>query len=216
MAKIEFSCDPVDMGKKLYLRNSVDIQPGITCLVGANGSGKTTFLRIIKERGKRDRTITVIGYSDILDGRQTAMDRYMHSGKMEDLGRAWMSSEGENVFNNFGSFVGTMGRNLHFNDKMEKPRELWILLDGLDSGLSIDRVVEVRKFIEWFVNEEVPKAEGTEVYILIAANAFEMCRGLRCLDVRNMKNVEFNDYEEYKNFVVKSGEKLKKRDGRED
>lgn len=213
MARITFSCDPVDMGRKLYLRGSVDIQPGITCLVGANGAGKTTFLRIIKERKKKGAT--VLNYSDLSDGRQNAMSRYGYLGQTDKLALAFMSSEGENIVNNFGNFVGRMGRAIRLNEECEKPKEVWILLDGIDSGLSIDRVIEVREFIEWFAKEEVPKAKGTEVYILIAVNAFEMCRDLQCLDVRNMKYMKFDDYETYKSFIMKSGKALRKRDRKE-
>lgn len=53
---------------------------------------------------------------------------------------------------------------------------------------------------------------GKEIYILVVANEYEMARGEDCFDVRYGKYIKFKDYEDYRNFVLKSKEWKEERD----
>ena len=54
-----------------------------------------------------------------------------------------------------------------------------------------------------------------DIYIIISANAYEMCRGEKCFDTYLCKYVNINSYEEYRDFIIKSREKKDKREEKE-
>lgn len=61
-------------GKKVAVDNvSVNLQPGITALLGANGSGKTTLMRILVDVLKADSGVVLWNGKDIQD----SMDDYL-------------------------------------------------------------------------------------------------------------------------------------------
>ena len=76
-------------------------------------------------------------------------------------------------------------------------------MDAIDSGLSIDNIVDIKEYLFKTVLEN---NFGKEIYILVVAKEYEMARGENCFDVRNGKYIKFKDYENYRNFVLKSKE----------
>ena len=47
---------------------------------------------------------------------------------------------------------------------------------------------------------------GNEIYIVISAIEYELCRGEQCFDVYNGKYITFKDYEDYREFILKNRE----------
>ena len=45
-----------------------------------------------------------------------------------------------------------------------------------------------------------------DVYVLISANSYEMCRNSQCFDVRNCKYRLIRTYHEFSKFILKSRE----------
>ena len=88
-------------------------------------------------------------------------------------------------------------------EEPEIPNERWILLDAVDSGLSVDNIVDLK---EQLFKTILEYNYGNEIYIVISANEYEMARGEKCFDVYNGKYVKLNDYEEYRNLVLQSKE----------
>ena len=88
-------------------------------------------------------------------------------------------------------------------EEVEIPKERWILLDAVDSGLSVDNIVDIKEDLFKTILEY---NFGNEIYIIVSANEYEMARGEKCFDVYNGKYVEFKDYEEYRDFIVESKE----------
>ena len=79
---------------------------------------------------------------------------------------------------------------------------LFILLDGLDSGASIDRARDLMHLFD-LIESEAKTEDGKdthEIYILVAVNSYELARK-RCLDVRTREYLSFKSYEEYAEFI---------------
>jgi hypothetical protein len=91
------------------------------------------------------------------------------------------------------------------NDESEKEpvKERWILLDAIDSGLSVDNIVKLKEELFKTILEY---NEGNEIYIIVSANEYEMARQEQCFDVYNGKYITFNDYEEYRQFILETNE----------
>lgn len=85
------------------------------------------------------------------------------------------------------------------NKKLSKER--WFLFDAVDSGLSIDNIVELKEYLFKPVFEHFLE---NEIYIVISANEYEMVNGEQCLDVYNGRYVTFNNYNEYRDMVFES------------
>lgn len=83
-----------------------------------------------------------------------------------------------------------------------------MLFDAIDSGLSIDNIVDIKECLFNIILEDTT---GTDVYIIVSANTFEMCFNEQCLDVRTGKHREFKTYTSYKNFILKSREQKDRR-----
>lgn len=197
--------DPHECGMEIYSKDHITINPGLTILVGCNGSGKTTLLRLIKERLK-GLDIPVFSYDNLCDGghnaRQWALDV---SGDMDLLVKLALSSEGEQIYINFGRICAKLGTFVRRNaDK----NELWILLDAVDSGLSIDYIVEIKDFL---TDQVVGGNPDKDIYVLISANEYEMCCTENCFDIYNGVYTSFEDYEEYREFILRSRERTDKR-----
>lgn len=208
--KLKLWSDPYCTGYDLYAKKSVELKPGVTVLVGCNGIGKSTFLSNIKDILQKE-DIPYISFDNLNDGGANARSTAGFFGDFNFLGTSLCSSEGENIVMNLGRTAGKIG---NFVRKNPDAKELWVLLDAVDSGLSIDNVVDIKKLLFKEVLED-PRNKDKDVYIIVSANAYEMARNEQCLDVYHMKYVTIPDYDAYREFVIKSKEWKTQREEKE-
>ena len=219
--KFRIEQDCYDDGCKLYKKKDITIRDGVTVLVGCNGIGKTTLLHQLRDRLKKDG-IPVLTFDNLKDGGNNAISSAGFYGDFNFMATAIVSSEGENIVMNMGKLASKLR---HFiktgetdergdaisrafrrtcgeeTEKREVPKERWLLLDAIDSGLSVDNVVDIKELLF----KTILKDKGDcDVYIVVSANGFEMARGEKCFDVYNGKYVKFSDYEEYRQFILDS------------
>lgn len=193
----EITKAPYDSNVRMYLNSKVTINPGLTVLVGCNGSGKTTLLIYIKETLKA-LNIPYISYDNLIDGSYMAISTHMLYNDIVSVAELATSSEGEQIYFNLGNIASDIGRFIQNN---RDAAELFILLDAIDSGLSIDNILEIKEGLFKAILSDNP---DKDVYILVCANSFEMSIDAPCLDVRTGKYRTFKSYNSYRNFILKS------------
>ena len=222
--------DYYDTGEKLYKRKTITIEPGVTVLVGCNGIGKTTLLHQIEDNLKKEH-VPYVFFSNLEDGGHNSVSEACFYGDFSFMANAMASSEGENIVLNMeklatrlGQFVKTgedpkdrkfrrLAKAMRELDgdivkEPEIPNERWILLDAVDSGLSVDNIVDIKEDLFKAIFEY---NQGNVIHIVISANEYEMARGEACFDVYNGKYIDLPDYETYRNFILKSKEWKNKR-----
>lgn len=228
--KIQLIQDYYDNDIKLYKKKAIEIKPGVTVLVGCNGIGKTTLLHQIKDRLKKDN-IPYILFDNLKEGGSNSISHAGYNGDFEFMTGALMSSEGETIVLNLGNLARRLGdfvrtgndedqiqfevlrrslARIHGDiiEEQKIPKERWILLDAVDSGLSIDNIVDLK---EQLFKTILQYNYGNEIYIIVSANEYEMARHEQCFDVYNGKYVALNDYEAYRKLVLQSKEEKYKR-----
>lgn len=193
-------------GFPLYKKDTLTVQQGLTILVGCNGIGKTTLLHQIKKY-LETRKIPVIHFNNLKQGGQYAISQKAFENDFAFVATAYESSEGEEIFLNIGNFAKKIGL---FVKKCvgKKEKTLFILADAIDSGLSVDNVVNVKKYLFDTILEDCKK-KNIDVYIIVSSNEYELARNEKCLDVYNCEYISFNNYEQYREFIINSC-KLKK------
>lgn len=199
--KIKLWEDPHGMGYNLYAKKSVTIKDGVTVLVGCNGIGESTLLYNIRTV-LENVDIPYIEFDNLHDGGSQSRSKAGFYGDMDFLATSLCSSEGENIVMNMGRIAGQIG---NFIKKNPDNKELWILLDAIDSGLSIDNIVDIKEYLFKTILED-KRSTDREIYIIVSANEYEMARDEQCLDVYNMKYIKFKDYEEYRKLILDSKE----------
>lgn len=222
--KFQLIKDYYAQGINLYKKKTIEIKPGVTVLVGCNGAGKTTLLHQLQALLKKDNIPCVL-YDNLHSGGNASISEAMRNGDVGFCATAMCSSEGENIYMNIGRLAERLGKFIKngedpkekilnqlarslalINGKDSEPEpklsnERWVLLDAIDSGFSIDNIVDVKELLFQTMLEH---NFDTEIYILVVANEYEMARGENCFDVQNGKYTTFSNYEEYRNFVFKS------------
>lgn len=199
--------DPNDMGVNIYKKRKITINEGVTVLVGCNGYGKSTLLRMIKQDLK-DKDIPVIMFDNLQEGGAHARSAAGFRGDFTFLATAAFSSEGENIVMNLGNHASRIGKFIRTHSASP---ELWILLDAVDSGLSIDNVVILK---EQLFKTILETNTDKSVYILISANEYELCRGEQCFDVHKGEYRVFKTYEAYRKFILKSADIKEEREAK--
>lgn len=207
----------------LYKKKTITINEGVTVLVGCNGAGKTTLLRQLRDQLKKNN-IPVVSFDNLHEGGSHAVSSASFYGDFQFMANAMASSEGENIIMNIGRLASSLRPFIKtgevqdrsdklsnalakvmwgdaVEDKGEVPNERWILLDAIDSGLSVDNIVEVKEYLFDTILQDSPECD---VYIVVSANEYEIARGENCFDVYNGKYVKFLDYEEYRQFILNS------------
>ena len=219
--------DPYDAGFSTCRKKQIEIQQGLTVLVGCNGSGKTTLLHNIKSELKKE-DIPVFYYNNEKDGGNNSISESIFYGNLSITATALCSSEGENISLNLSKiasklrkFVETgdtgdrfnaLAKTLALKDDNEEnnvSNERWILLDAMDSGYSIDNVIEMKDFFDLVIKDA--KEFGIELYIVISSNEYELAHESKCFDVMEGKYIQFASYEDYKKFILRTREKKDKR-----
>lgn len=196
--------DYYEEGEIIFWKKQATINPGLTVLVGCNGTGKSTLLHHVIKAQLEENEIKYISFDNLIDGGSHARERAGFYGDIEFLGTSLCSSEGENIVMNMGNIAQRVGTHLRKN---RNEKELWILLDAVDSGLSVDNIIDLKDLFSLIIDDNKNK----DVYIVISANEYELARGEQCFDVYLSKYITFKDYEDYRNFIIKSRERKDKR-----
>lgn len=200
---IKIDREPYDVGDKVYKKAKHEFLPGLNVLVGCNGAGKSTMLLQVQEHCESEN-IPYIQFNNLTQSGSSSIGEHLFAGRATFAMTMMISSEGERIRMNFERFVE------HLQEKVDKILEsggdqLFILLDALDSGLAVNQIADFRDFLQWLAAEE-KKRRGVDLYILVAANTYEFCRGSRCWDVVEGKEKVFRTYDSFFKFVVKSHE----------
>jgi hypothetical protein len=109
-------------------------------------------------------------------------------------------SEGERIFDNMAYLVSRLGRFVLTENK-DAP-EAWILVDSMDSGLSLDLQAEFGGFLDDVTGNFKP--DGMDIYVIMAANSYEYASwaGWVAKDVQEGTDVTFASYGDYRKFVM--------------
>ena len=182
-----------------YKRTSIMIKPGLTVLVGCNGIGKTTFLHQLKYDLEEKKEKFIL-YNNLTDGGETSKQDALLKGDMQFVLNSTISSEGENIHLNIGKLASKIGY-LIYNKLNSDDKRVFILLDAVDSGLSIDYIIDLKEHLFDFVVKDCKK-KGIDIYFVVSANSYEMARESDCFDVYEGKYKKFKDYEEYREFIL--------------
>ena len=203
MRTFQVSTNPYGDGR-IYLRKNVTFESGhLTCLVGCNGSGKSTLMMLLREQLTKDKDVLILEYNDRTDGGNNLMSKMMFFDDLEGLASMFMSSEGEKISQGVGRFIADMRRQIQKKD----PKEIWIFMDAVGSGLSIDKIREIKEIVPIIV-EDNPRRE---VFFIVSTNEYEFACCADCIDVTAFKHLEFYSYGHYRDYILKTAEKKAKR-----
>lgn len=219
---------PYEKGDILFLKGSVEIPEGLTVITGCNGSGKSTLLYDIEKRYKGNDDWYIVSYREKEDGRGNSMSSYIFSGDYQAVASVFSASEGEAVFRNYAKKVyqeiaafrdtkivsrnpENIGLLRYKYIRMDKAKNLLVILDGIDSGVSLDMTIDIKNFLHTILKDLHTRIPEVPVYILVSSNSWEFCEGERCLDARSLKFKEFSSYEEYRKYILDSRKKKEHR-----
>ena len=201
MRKFQIDCCPFDDNEMIYTSNEVKILSGLTVLVGCNGSGKSTLLHLLKAQLNDIEDIAVLKYDNLTEGGANAKESAGWHDNLELLTTLITSSEGEQIIINLGQTARAIKQFVRNHAKDCK--ELWILIDAIDSGLSIDNIVAIKEHLFKAVIDDI-RNQDCVPYIVVSANSYELCCNADCLDVRSGLHRAFKSYDDYKDFILES------------
>ena len=225
---IETWRNPYDNGFSITRLKNITIKSGLTVLVGCNGAGKTTLIKNIAEQLKKEN-IPYYVFDNLSSGDKKSVSKMMYNNNIEKAALMLSSSEGENINNNICDilekaryFIETgdsdvyetnelkkIFKNTNQDEKLITSNERWFLFDAIDSGYSIDNIIELKEVFNLMILDS--KKINKDLYIVVPANSYEMANNENCFDVMSGKYIRFKDYDEYKKFIIKSRKRKEKR-----
>lgn len=195
-----------------------NINPGITMLIGPNGSGKTTALSQLRSLfSTEDDLVKKWNKLEINDSIRDLYSSYLYDNVYEEtftkstwgatdhidrVAQTFENSEGQNMYDYLYYKINEIGQAVTKAIKNNK-KGILLLFDGLDSGLSLDVINEIRKSVLEFIIKTEKKRSNLEVYIICSANSYEFCNNYDCIDVTNQKHITFTNYTDYEKYFVK-------------
>lgn len=193
-----------DTPTPLFENETITFIEGLNVIVGCNGSGKSTLIRQLQRDGNVQPKFS---YDNYLEGGRNAMEKLDFIGDTSGMISRAMASEGENIKMNLGRFVQAL-RLFIYSPEVDS-KERWILLDAVDSGLSIDGIEELKRVCGLVIKDS--ERLGLKTYIIASSNSYTLAEGSHCIDIRNGKPIKFDSYEHYRRFILDTNDyKLKR------
>lgn len=196
-----FEVRPYDIEcKRLIYRNpKFTFEPGLTVLIGCNGAGKTTLMQrmgeILHDEGIPVESLMKRELGRIIDGQAFFGST---EAAAHQLWSNWQS-EGEAAKSDFGFLLKRIS-NLVVHTESEC-KERWVLIDGIDSSMSIDVLCEIRGLFD-VILETAPSY--VEVYLAVSTNQYELAHGNTCIRVTDGEVSIPTSYEDYRDSVLMS------------
>lgn len=204
--------------QNLYKSNKLVLQANnVYCLVGCNGLGKSTILHQMIYDHDNSLDNTAFDIDSIINPFSFMRDVEKDKEKYNEFYILLNSKtkptinnvEDTSIYNILSNFISTGENTIHnlspslksiFNVvKTLKDKEVYILLDDLDVGVSIDVLIELSQVINRL--ELLLKDLNINYYIVITANSYELAKRFKCIDTITMKEVSFKSYEDYLKYV---------------
>ncbi len=192
------------LGCDIFQKGRITLQPGVTVFVGCNGIGKTTLIQQLVQKLKKSDT-PVLHFDNLKSGGSHGRANAFYRRDYEFAALAMASSEGENIHMNIAQFAKQVGHYQSHNIP-DDAKEFWLFFDAVDSGFSIDNIVDLKEFFQYITNRQKELHPNSEIYIIVSANAYEMARGENCFDVLKGTYRQFKTYDAYRKFIIKTRE----------
>lgn len=174
---------------KCYKVKTIEINKGVTVLTGPNGSGKSYACRQIKDYLLENNKPYID--IDVYTEGKTIADSFVSQGDMKSVAKYFNASEGQRVFDTLVDVnvpkVGDFVRRL----LKDKQKEGFIIMDGCDSGVSIDLLMSIREFIS-MVLEDCENAR-IDIHIILTANNYELIPHYDCIWIPTMEHYSRGD-----------------------
>lgn len=173
--------------KNVLLFEEIKNVKKLNILFGGNGVGKTTFLRAIKDNKVEldDDNVLIKFFANSEENSRINKYKEITSGR--DFVKAYNVnhfSEGQAIIHYLLSFIQDI-------KELETNKQVVVLLDEIDSGLSVENI----NMILWQIKELV---EEKNVQFFIATNHYHFVYAFK--NVLNMYDgtyIKINSYEEY-------------------
>lgn len=199
-----FSIDPFGKDDTILFKNpEIELNPGITVLVGCNGSGKTTAMEQIDSYINRLETDDISSRYCLCSDTGKEIDRligFFGTSKTVAQGVTMLSSsEGERISQ---ALISTFNW-IWSECKKEEVQTVFAFLDSLDSGLDIPSIRMILDTFEEAIG--IAKNEfNTDLYLVLSANDYAMVENRTCLDIRTGQSIDFNSWSDYVDFCIRS------------
>lgn len=184
-----------------------NIKSPITVLLGPNGTGKSMSLRNINCQLQLKK-INFIKYTTSKDDIVQKGAPAFGNWDVSKIACAF-TSEGERMTSSFFDWANTtMLSQIMTNDK-----ELWMLIDEMDSGLSFDRLMESLLQIVSILKMEVSR--GRKIYAIFTCNSYEMAELLQSpitdyIWVPTKEHIKLGSYYKFKKKYIDYYDKVHK------
>lgn len=202
--KIKTFKDPYDLGFRTTHKREIELDKGITVLVGCNGLGKSTLLLNIKEHCRQNK-IGCVSFDGMLDDKRSGMSKALYFNNTDLLGQFYSSSEGESVLLSFGVFCSNLKAKL---SKIKSKTKV-ILIDAIDSGLSVDGILEVKDVLECIIQDE--ESLGNTLYIIVSANNYATTQIGKSFDISKGVYKSFKTYNSYYKYILRTRQEKNER-----
>lgn len=222
--KFKIYKNPYDEKNPLFIKEEISLEPNtITCLVGCNGTGKSTLIwniqEDLKKSGAKEEREDI--HERLAKAFETASGSKTKSKEIEDFyidfnkkteftndemetfklrAELAYSSTGEGIVSRLGKVLKHLGSFIH--NPENKGKNLFIFFDDCDAGTSIDVILQIKSVFNLIANDCAEK--GINYYIILTANSFEMCRDIDCVSVHTFEHIKFAEYNEFRKFVIES------------
>jgi energy-coupling factor transporter ATP-binding protein EcfA2 len=213
----------------LYAHKSIDLKPNtITYICGCNGYGKSTLLLQIEDYVDSKKAVNIVSYMTNPIARafnKNALDVNVGYFKF-DVDSRYYATEGQFLNSHAISMLQSNGESIShryvtgliylkkwIQDKNNSGKTLFLFMDDLDAGTSLDMINDLKNVISMVVKE--CEDNNITFYGIAPINSYEFTYNNPynsvCIDACTFKSMVFKSYTRYKNYVYKTRSKKNKR-----